>query len=210
MFTDTSWRKLLAAALQIDASPFARELARRKAELGIQGAMSRFDAAVIYALVAHCKPRNVVEVGTYAGMSTAYILRALAHSETTDGVCYSVDTSSAESVASLVPNSLRGGLRLVTGDVTKLVDTDQLPASIDFFLHDSTHRYSHQMWEFQEFWSRLASGGVLASHDVDLNASFVDFISSTYAHDSKGKLIPEKRGHVVWGRLGLVGFLIKA
>jgi len=207
---DADWRKLTAIALRIDRDDFTAGMMRRKAEVGLRGGMSRFDAAFLYALVAHFKPRTVVEVGTHIGMSASFILKAMRDSSIRDGVLHSVEANPSDTTAVMIPDDLRGGLRLVSGDILEPAVLDRLPGTIDFFLHDSIHRYSHQLWEFQTFWSRLSPGGVLASHDVDLNASFVDFVSSTYAHDSKGKTIKAATGHTGWGRIGLIGFAIRA
>ena len=76
-FLDTDWRKLTAIALRIDRDDFTADMMRRKAELGLRGGMSRFDAAFLYALVAHFKPRTVVEIGTHIGMSASFILKAM-------------------------------------------------------------------------------------------------------------------------------------
>jgi predicted O-methyltransferase YrrM len=209
-FLDTDWRKLTAIALRIDRDDFTADMMRRKAELGLRGGMSRFDAAFLYALVAHFKPRTVVEIGTHIGMSASFILKAMLDSGIRDGLLHSVDATPSDTTGVIIPGDLRGGLRMVSGDILEPVVLDRLPGTIDFFLHDSTHRYSHQLWELQTFWSRLSPGGVVASHDVDLNASFVDFVSATYAHDAKGKTIKAATGHTGWGRIGLIGFAIKA
>jgi predicted O-methyltransferase YrrM len=207
---DADWRKLTAIALRIDQNVFTGDMVRRKAELGLRGAMSRFDAAFLYALVAHFKPRTVVEVGTHVGMSASFILKAMLDAGIKDGRLYSVEATPSDITGVLIPDELRDGVDLVSGDIHELAVSGHLPGTIDFFLHDSTHRYSHQLWEFQTFWRRLSPGGILASHDVDLNASFVDFVSATYAHDSKGKTIKAATEHTSWGRVGLIGFAIRA
>jgi predicted O-methyltransferase YrrM len=207
---DADWRKLTAIALRVDQDVFTSDIMRRKAKLGLRGAMSRFDAAFLYALVAHFKPRTVVEVGTHIGMSASFILKAMLDSGIKDGRLYSVEATPSGITGVMIPDDLRDGFHLVSGDILELAVRDRLPDTIDFFLHDSTHRYSHQLWEFQTFWLRLSPGGILASHDVNLNASFVDFVSATYAHDSNGKTIKATTEHKSWGRVGLIGFAIRA
>lgn len=209
-FLDTDWRKLTANALRIERDDFTVDIMRRKAEVGPRGGMGRFDASVLYALVAHFKPRTVVEVGTHIGMSASFILKAMLDCGIKDGLLYSVEANPSDATGVLIPDDLRAGLRLVRGDIIEPAVLDRLPGTIDFFLHDSRHRYSHQLWEFQTFWPRLSPGGILASHDVNLNASFVDFVSATYAHDSQGRTIKSATGHIDWGRIGLIGFAIRA
>jgi predicted O-methyltransferase YrrM len=207
---DTDWRKLTRTALRIDQDDFTHAIMQHKNKLGLSGAMGRFDAAFLYALVYHYKPRIVLEVGTHIGMSASFILRAMRDAGIRDGCLYSVEAAPSDTTGAMIPDHVRDRIHLVSGDILELADSDRLPATIDFFLHDSTHRYSHQLWEFQTFWRRLSQGGILASHDVDLNASFLDFVSATYAHDPKGRTIKADTGHAGWGRVGSIGFAIKA
>ena len=110
----------------------------------------------------------------------------------------------------LVPDELRSGFIPVNADVKDLVKGgDQLPGSVDMFLHDSSHRYRHMLWEFAEFWKRLPDGGLLVSHDVHFSAAFSDFVTRTYAHDRHGLLDAGRTTHYEWGRWGYVGFVVK-
>jgi cephalosporin hydroxylase len=94
--------------------------------------------------------------------------------------------------------------------VEDFVQDDHLPSSIDMFLHDSSHSYRHMLWEFREFWPRLCDGGLLVSHDVNLNAAFPEFVAQTYASDKKtGRLDAQRTSHYEWGRWGYIGFAIK-
>jgi hypothetical protein len=80
---------------------------------------------------------------------------------------------------------------------------------IDMFLHDSVHRYNHQLWEFTTFWPYITKGGILASHDILYNQSFVDFISSKYVLDGKGITNFEASEFGVWSVTGNLGFILK-
>ena len=85
-----------------------------------------------------------------------------------------------------------------------------MPSSIDMFVHDSSHSYRHMLWEFRAFWPRLRDGGLLMSHDVQMNSAFPEFIASTYAHDKKtGRRDAQRTSHYEWGRWGYIGFAIK-
>jgi hypothetical protein len=33
------------------------------------------------------------------------------------------------------------------------------------------------LWEFRQFWPRLRDGGLLVSHDVQMNAAFPEFVT---------------------------------
>jgi len=78
------------------------------------------------------------------------------------------------------------------------------------FLHDSSHSYRHMHWEFHQFWPRLRDGGLLVSHDVQMNAAFPEFVAETYALDKKtGRRDAQRTSHYEWGRWGYIGFAIK-
>jgi predicted O-methyltransferase YrrM len=96
------------------------------------------------------------------------------------------------------------------GKVEDFLKRNQLPRSIDMFLHDSSHSYRHMLWEFRQFWPHLRDGGLLVSHDVQMNAAFPEFVSNTYTHDKKtGRRDAQRTSHYEWGRWGYIGFAIK-
>jgi hypothetical protein len=66
------------------------------------------------------------------------------------------------------------------------------------------------LWEFRQFWPRLRDGGLLVSHDVQMNAAFPEFVTNTYAHEKKtGRRDVQRTSHHEWGRWGYIGFAIK-
>jgi len=96
------------------------------------------------------------------------------------------------------------------GKVADFLRRNAFPLSIDMFLHDSSHSYGHMLWEFRQFWPRLRDGGLLVSHDVQMNAAFPEFVAKTYAHDKKtGRRDAQRTSHYEWGRWGYIGFAIK-
>ena len=96
------------------------------------------------------------------------------------------------------------------GKVEDFLKRDQLPSPVDMFLHDSSHSHRHMLWEFRQFWPRLRDGGLLVSHDVQMNAAFPEFVAKTYAHDKKtGRRDAQRTSHYDWGRWGYIGFAIK-
>jgi len=159
------------------------------------------------------RPAVVVESGGFIGMSSAFILKALADEKLTTARLYSIEWSENCEQGALIPDELRsasGGFVPLRGKVEDFLRRDQLPSSIDMFLHDSSHSYRHMFWEFQEFWPRLRDGGLLVSHDVQMNAAFPEFVAKTYAHDGKtGRCDAERTSHYEWGRWGYIGFAIK-
>ena len=204
------WRAIDGFSAQIQESEFMEEMIRRLAAYVPHGVMGRMDCATLYGLVRWHRPTVTVESGGYLGMSSAFILKALADEGLTDAKLYSIEFNKSCPHGVLVPNELRSGFIPVNADVKDLVKSgDQLPRTLDMFLHDSSHRYRHMLREFQQFWKRLREGGLLASHDVHFNAAFADFIAKTYVHDKNGLLDSQRTTHSEWGRWGYMGFAIK-
>jgi len=186
------------------------EMDLRRRETGsIKNTMGQVDASALYSLVRIVRPQIVVETGTNRGASTAFILKALHDAGCTKSKVISIEYEDGPEVGMLIPQELRANLKIVKGDIRDLIlDQKTIPSEIDFFLHDSSHKYEHQFWEFTQFWPLISSGGILASHDVDLNSSFSTFVTQTYHHIS-GKTDPSKTTHADWGRCGKLGFIQK-
>lgn len=186
------------------------EMIRKRERTGSKGSMSRLDASALYALTRMCQPKTALETGSFRGMSTTFILKGMQDAGVAGGKVFSIDNRPDCGIGMLIPDELKGGFISLVGEVKSFLQDSRLPQLIDLFLHDSTHRYQFQRWEFESFWLRIGRGGLLVSHDVDMNASFVDFVSGTYAHDERGYKDSSRTSHVVWGRIGLLGFLLKA
>jgi len=152
----------------------------------------------------------VVESGGFIGMSSAFILKALADEQLAAAKLYSVELSEDCQQGALIPEELRASFVPMRGRIEDFLKRDQLPQSIDMFVHDSSHSHRHMLWEFRQFWPRLRDGGLLMSHDVQMNSAFPEFIASTYAHDKKtGRRDEQRTSHYEWGRWGYIGFAIK-
>jgi predicted O-methyltransferase YrrM len=204
------WDRISRFAAEIGTSDFMAEMMRRRAAIGTQGLMAPLDCATLYALTRAQRPTVVIESGGFVGLSSAFILKALADEGLAAARLYSIEWSADCEQGVLIPNELRPQFLPVRGKVEELVRGDTLPSKIDMFLHDSSHRYRHMRWEFRQFWRRLAEGGLLVSHDVHMNAAFTKFVTDTYAHDKKSGLLDLQRtSHYEWGRWGYIGFVIK-
>ena len=51
-------------------------------------------------------------------------------------------------------------------------------ATVDVFLHDSDHSYTHMMFEMSLAWHFVRPGGWILADNVEQNASFEDFARS--------------------------------
>ena len=205
------WDAVARFAAEIRASDFMAEMIRRRdAYDGSEGVMGALDCATLYALTRWLRPAVIVESGGFIGMSSAFSLKALTDEKLATARLYSIEWSEECEHGALIPDNLRPQFMPLRGKVEDFLKRDELPSSMDMFLHDSSHSYRHMLWEFQQFWPRLRDGGLLVSHDVQMNAAFPDFVTKTYAHDKKtGRRDAQRTSHYEWGRWGYVGFAIK-
>src|SRR5437867_9349743 len=207
------WDAVARFAAEIRASDFMTDMIRRRDAYGSEGVMGALDCATLYGLTRWLRPAVVVESGGFIGMSSAFILKALADENLTTAKLYSIELSEQCEQGALIPDELRsvsGSFVPMRGKVEDFLKRDQLPESIDMFLHDSSHSYRHMLWEFRQFWPRLRDGGLLVSHDVQMNAAFPEFVAKTYAHDKNtGRRDAQRTSHYEWGRWGYIGFAVK-
>ena len=206
------WDAVARFAAEIRASNFTAEMIRRRDTFGSEGLMGALDCATLYGLTRWLRPAVIVESGGFIGMSSAFILKALADEKLATARLYSIELSQECDQGALIPDELRSasaGFVPMRGKVEDFLKRDQLPSSIDMFLHDSSHSYRHMLWEFRQFWPRLRDGGLLVSHDVQMNAAFPEFMTKTYAHEKTGRRDAQRTSHHEWGRWGYIGFAIK-
>jgi len=176
---------------------------------GGHGLMGALDCATLYGLTRWRRPTVIVESGGYLGMSAAFILKALADEGLANAKLYSLESSEDCDHGALIPSELRPQFVSLRGTVENFIRRDELPPRIDMFLHDSSHRYRHMLWEFRQFWGRLPDRGLLVSHDVHYNPAFAEFVAQTQARDKKGVRDEQRTAHFEWGRWGYIGFVIK-
>jgi predicted O-methyltransferase YrrM len=204
------WDSVARFATEIRTTDFMAEMIRRRDAFGSEGLMGALDCATLYALTRWQRPAVVVESGGFVGMSSAFILKALADEGLTTAKLYSIEWSDDCEQGALIPEELRPQFVPLRGKVEDFARSDELPSCIDMFLHDSSHSYWHMLWEFRQFWPRLRGGGLLVSHDVHINAAFPEFVAKAYAHDKRtGRLDAQRTSHYEWGRWGYIGFAIK-
>jgi predicted O-methyltransferase YrrM len=202
------WDCVSDFAKQMESSPFMSEMAQRSANRAA-GLMGRLDCAMLYGLTRWRRPMVVVESGGYLGMSSAFILKALADEGLDNAKLFSIESDEKCDHGALIPGEFRAQFVPVRERVEDLLKRNELPGQVDMFLHDSSHRYRHMLWEFREFWRRLGDGGLLVSHDVHFNPAFAEFVAKTQARDIKGVRDSVRTSNYEWGRWGYIGFIIK-
>jgi hypothetical protein len=125
------WEAVARFSAQIQKSEFMKEMARRRDAHGSHGIMGEIDCAVLYALARWHRPSVVVESGGYLGMSSAFILKALADERLTSAKVYSIEWNKDCAHGILIPDELRNQFIPLSGDVRDLVKGDKVPSKID-------------------------------------------------------------------------------
>lgn len=134
--------------------------------------LARFCDFVCRALA----PAVVLETGVAYGVTTSFILNALAVNG--KGELWSVDLpplaqQADRYVGILIPEELKSRWHLCRGTAKRILP--KLLVSIqpvDIFVHDSLHTYKNMKCEFEAVWPFLRSGGVLMADDVNENCAF--------------------------------------
>jgi predicted O-methyltransferase YrrM len=178
---------LLVKAFERREELFSGVLGAVRSAGGQQGAVSREDGFVLYCLTRWLGPECVIETGVAAGVSTTFLLAALA--DNARGSLWSIELPGeqvsncrmidggafawpAHGVGWAIPHDLliavQGRWHLVLQDVSEALP--QLLAClprVDMFFHDDLHTPDHMLWEFECVWPRLAAGGLLVADDVN-------------------------------------------
>jgi predicted O-methyltransferase YrrM len=155
------------------------------------------DALFLYWVVRKMKPKVIVQTGVCNGLSSAFMMLALAKngpdgtlhvidmppvfdSKSDDwkakGKVYGVVIPEGKTSGWIVPDAYRNRFEVLNGDAK-----DLLPGllaklgKVDMFYHDSDHTYDHMMFEFREAKKYLTKHGIMVSDDISWNASLWDF-----------------------------------
>jgi predicted O-methyltransferase YrrM len=159
---DSEWSAFCESVLEVQRSDFMKEMEDRLRTLGSKSSMGIFDSAVLMALARKFAPAICVETGGNLGMSSSFILQGMHEAGIEAGKLLSVEVNPIIPVGSMILERLKSGFTPMIGDVKQFMKKEVFPDQIDFFLHDSSHRYKYQYLEFRYFWKKLKRKGVLA------------------------------------------------
>ena len=158
-------------------------------------------ARLCYAICRVLSPNAVVETGVANGVTTSFILQALAQNGR--GKLWSIDLPPIRPQADLcvglfVPQELRANWELGRGVSKRLLPSllDRLH-TVDLFIHDSLHTRLNMGWEFEAVWPHLRPGGVLIADDVQSQPAFLNFVSKT--HPFFSAIVTEKSKSAAFG-----------
>jgi predicted O-methyltransferase YrrM len=187
----------LASSLGCDFAALLREAALHEIEDEIQERLSKMCAGapfqsfhdgdallarICYGVARALQPRVIVETGVCYGVTSAYLLQALAMNGA--GELHSIDlpplAKDADSfVGWFIPQQLRSRWTLHRGASRRVLpEIVACTGGLDLFVHDSLHTYRNMRREFEVAWPALQPGGVLIADDVEGNQAFEQFAES--------------------------------
>lgn len=119
------------------------------------------EAEITYLLLREARPETVVEIGTFHGWSTTWILQALRDNGT--GHLHSYDIT--DNVVRGVPDQLSTGRWTFTqGDARE--NLEKIPDTADFLFIDAAHSARFARWYLQNLFPRMTPGIPVCVHDV--------------------------------------------
>tara|TARA_B100000989_G_scaffold264707_1_gene217231 strand:+ start:4357 stop:5163 length:807 start_codon:yes stop_codon:yes gene_type:complete len=145
-----------------------------------------------YSLIRIIKPKNILETGVAAGISSSLILSALKKNNL--GKLTSIDlppkTGMAPSrlndneVGCLIPKNYYSQWNFIQGDAKKKLTDVLISKKPEIFIHDSLHDYSHMMFEYISSWSIMGKNKIILSDDILLGIkknkkAWFDFLKIT-------------------------------
>ena len=153
--------------------------------LDIDGWLTIKEAEVLYSLVVSEKCKTIVELGSWKGRSTSWLMAAASRVE---GTVYAIDhfKGSAEHKASPDLPNLRSDfdanirrvkMRLGLPDsCLSVMATDSLLASlhfgdetVDLIFIDASHEYEAVRADLMAWMPKIKQGGIIAMHDINFD-----------------------------------------
>lgn len=119
------------------------------------------EAEITYLLLREYRPEHVVEIGTFHGWSTTWILSALRDNEM--GHLHSYDI--VDNVVKNVPAELsEGRWTFNKGDIK--TNLDKLPEKTDYLFVDAAHGAAFGRWYLENLFPLMPGGTPVSVHDV--------------------------------------------
>ncbi len=119
------------------------------------------EAELTYLRLRELRPAKVMELGTFHGWSTTWMLRALRDNGT--GHLYSYDR--VDHVVNNVPDDLAAGRWTFTrGNVQDELDT--IPRDLDYLFVDADHGRRFGRWYLEHLFPLMPGGTPVSVHDV--------------------------------------------
>jgi len=167
----------------------------------------------IWFLVRRLRARTVVETGVAHGVTSRFILEALAKNG--DGHLWSIDLPMNRSLKKEIGIAVGGRFpdrwTYIEGSSRR-----RLPAllpqvgELDLFVHDGLHQEYTVRFEMDRVWPQLRSGGAIVVDDIDTNWGFHSFCEDHPGHPNfvceAEPIRPDTRR---FNNKGLFGIIVK-
>jgi hypothetical protein len=134
----------------------------------------------IWCLVRHLGARRVVETGVAHGVTSRFVLEALARNG--GGHLWSVDLPPPAHPEdhwhigiAVDPRSRENWTYIAGSSRRRLPPLLKTVGTIDMFIHDSAHTTSNVLFEMNRGWAALRPGGAIVVDDIDANWAFHTF-----------------------------------
>jgi hypothetical protein len=214
-----AWPCNLASEFWTLWSEVVRELKVKGVEAGPQsfGSWNDGDAGfvrAIWCLTRHLKPKNVVETGVAHGVTSRFVLEALARNKA--GHLWSIDLPPIERFWQSQIGVAVGHRHADRWSYIKGSSRLRLPkllsqlGQIELFIHDSMHSEHNVRFELDRAWAALRPGDALVVDDIDANWGFRSFTQGFSGHQSivceSEPLHPDLRR---FNKKGLFGIILK-
>ncbi len=134
-----------------------------------------------YDLVEAVRPRKVVELGAYNGMSFFAFCQSMIDNDVS-GLCYAVDTWGGDDHTGGYDNSIFEDVRHHAREnyrgisyLLRMLFNDALPhfedESIDLLHIDGLHTYEAVQEDFTNWYPKVTPGGIILFHDIEARQS---------------------------------------
>lgn len=132
-----------------------------------------------YCIVRAMHPRVVVETGVHDGLGSSVLSQALYRNrqEGHEGQLYGIDIN--PKAGWLIPERLRDHMTLLIEDSAVAVPRIAHEGPIDLFIHDSDHRYAHELKEFQTAAAGFSPDAVVLSDNAHATTALKDYAAES-------------------------------
>jgi hypothetical protein len=128
-----------------------------------------------YVLLRAHRPRVVIETGVHDGLGSSVLLTALQRNSREGSAGRLIGIDHDPNAGWLVPKRLAGSFTVHHEDSLTALRALSQDQKVDVFIHDSDHRYEHEMAEYAIVEHVLSAGAVLISDNAHECSALRDF-----------------------------------
>ena len=198
IYPTVPWNQVLDGlthAMGVDATALDREVDDHKLAQAIGAGVAGLGASPVFSLRHNAdlqiarlcyiacralRPDTVIETGVAYGVTTTFVLQALAVNGR--GHLYSIDlpplgANAEDLIGRLVPRRLRSRWTLQRGASRRVLPPLLARlGKVDVFIHDSLHTFHNMRREFAAVERYRSDPFVLIADDIELNAAFAKYV----------------------------------